>query len=143
MKQPPYYDDIRRQMLVDHYTQSGMGVPIFEGYRGQRGHGIGSFLSSFFRSAVPILRKGLSFFGREALRTGSKIAMDVADGRDWKDSAKQRISERISEVVPNLDAQSGSGYRRRRTSKRKRSNNRRSVKRRRGSTKRRRIDIFD
>jgi hypothetical protein len=102
-------------MYEDYYvTQSGNGVPIFQGYRGQRGHGLGSILSGFFRSAMPILKRGLSVFGREALRTGAKIATDVADGRSLGDAAKQRIGERINEIVPGIINQSGSGKRRRR-----------------------------
>ena len=102
-------------MYEDYYrAQSGSGVPIFHGYRGQRGHGLGSILSGFFRSAMPILRRGLSFFGKEALRTGAKIATDVADGQSLGDSAKRRVSERINEVIPGLINQSGSGKQRRR-----------------------------
>jgi hypothetical protein len=107
-------------MYEDYYmAQSGSGVPIFEGYRGQRGHGLGSILSGFFRSAMPILKRGLSFFGKQALRTGAQIANDVADGQSLRDSAKRRVSERINEVVPGLIPQSGSGRRRRRIKSKK------------------------
>jgi hypothetical protein len=95
-------------------SQSGNGVPIFQGYRGQRGHGLGSILSGFFRSAMPILRRGLSFFGKEALRTGARIATDVADGQPLGVAARRRVGERINEMVPGLIGQSGSGKRRRR-----------------------------
>ena len=113
--------DASSKMYMDHYAQSGRGgIPIFVGYPGQRGHGLGSILSGFFRSALPIIKRGLGIFGREALRTGAKIATDVADGRNLGESAKQRISERINEIVPGVFSQSGSGYRLRRR-KRKRS----------------------
>jgi hypothetical protein len=102
-------------MYEDYYmTQSGNGLPIFEGYRGQRGHGLGSILSGFFRSAFPIFKRGLSLFGREALRTGAKIATDVANGQSLQDSTKRRVTERINEALPGLIPQSGSGHRRRR-----------------------------
>jgi hypothetical protein len=118
-------------MYEDYYmAQSGHGVPIFEGYRGQRGHGLGSILSGFFRSAMPILKRGLAFFGREALRTGAKIATDVADGQSFQDSTKRRVSERINEAVPGLIPQSGSGRRRRR------------IKTRRGKAKRRKFNTI-
>ena len=94
--------------------QGGGDVPIFQGYRGQRGHGIGSVLAGLFRSAVPILKKGLSFFLPEALKTGAKIANDVADGQSFGEAAKKRVTERINEAVPGLIPQSGSGRRRRR-----------------------------
>ena len=101
-------------------SQSGNGVPIFQGYRGQRGHGLGSILSGFFRSAMPILRRGLSFFGKEALRTGARIATDVADGQPLGVAARRRVGERINEIVPGLIAQSGSGKRRRRIKSKRR-----------------------
>jgi len=100
--------------------QSGSGLPVFEGYRGQRGHGLGSILSGFFRSAFPLLKRGLSFFGREALRTGAKIANDVVDGQSFRDSMKNRVSERINEYVPGMFPQTGSGgYKRRAVRKRR------------------------
>jgi hypothetical protein len=110
-----YCCDASRDMVLDYYTkQSGGGIPHFEGYRGQRGHGLGSILSGLWRSAVPILKRGLSFFLPAALRTGAKIANDVADGRSFMDSAKSRVSERINEYAPGLISQSGTGRRRRR-----------------------------
>ena len=124
--------DASARMYIDHYAQSGRGgIPIFVGYRGQRGHGLGSILSGFFRSALPIIKRGLGIFGREALRTGAKIATDVADGRNLGDAAKHRISERINEIVPGVFPQSGSGYRLRR---RKRSSSSASL----GRSKKRR-----
>ncbi len=38
-----------RGMYEDYYLrQSGDGLPVFHGSRGQRGHGIGSVLGGFF-----------------------------------------------------------------------------------------------
>jgi hypothetical protein len=120
-------------MYEDYYmSQSGNGIPIFQGYRGQKGHGLGSILSGFFRSAMPLLKRGLSIFGKEALRTGARIANDVADGQSFKDSAKRRVTERINEFAPGLISQSGSGRRRRKV----------SVKRRR-TRKRKHSDVFN
>ena len=131
--------DASARMYIDHYAQSGRGgIPIFVGYRGQRGHGLGSILSGFFRSALPIIKRGLGIFGREALRTGAKIATDVADGRNLGDAAKHRISERINQIVPGVFPQSGSGYRLRRRKRSSssaslgRSKKRRTTRRRRG-----------
>lgn len=61
-------------MYLDHYAaQSGSGLPVFYDYAGQRGHGLGSILAGFFREALPMIKKGLGFFGREALHAGAKI----------------------------------------------------------------------
>jgi hypothetical protein len=125
--------DASRRMYEDYYVHSGSGVPIFVGARGQRGSGLGSILSGFFRSAMPLLKRGLSIFGREALKTGARIANDVADGQSFRDSTKKRVSERINEFVPGLIPQSGSGKRRRRSCGRRKKTKK---------PKRTRTDIF-
>ena len=117
-------------------------MPVFQGSRGQRGHGLGSMLSGLFRSAVPMLKRGLATFGKHALKTGLEIASDVADGSSFKDSAKARI---LPTILPGIkrfaeeeifSKQSGSG-KRRKTRRRKVSKKRTTVKRRVNK------DIFD
>ena len=107
--------------------QSGGGLPVFQGSRGQRGHGLGSMLSGFFRSAMPMIKRGLATFGKHALKTGLEIAGDVADGRSFKKSARERI---LPTIVPGIkrfaeeelfSSQSGSGKRRRKLSRRRKS----------------------
>ena len=133
-------------MYEDYYIrQSGSGLPVFQGSRGQRGHGLGSMLSGLFRSAVPMLKRGLATFGKHALKTGLEIASDVADGTSFKDSAKARI---LPSILPGIkrfaeeeifSKQSGSGKRRK--TRRKVSKKRRVARRvARRATKR---DIFD
>ena len=98
-------------MYEDYYMQqSGSGLPVYAGGRGQRGHGIGSILSGFFRSAVPFLKRGLKFLGKQALKTGAEIANDVADGKDFADSTRKRVSDRINTYVPGFIPQAGNGY---------------------------------
>jgi hypothetical protein len=87
-------------MYENYYVnQSGSGIPVFTGYRGQRGHGIGNFLSGVFRSAVPMIKKGLGAFGKQALRTGLEIANDVVDGHSLKDSATERAKQGIKTLI--------------------------------------------
>ena len=112
--------DASRGEYEDYYMrQSGSGMPVFQGYQGQRGHGLGSMLSGLFRSAVPMLKRGLATFGRHALKTGLEIAGDVAEGKSFKDSARERI---VPTILPGIkrfaeeefiNNQSGSGKRRR------------------------------
>src|SRR3954471_9715196 len=112
--------DASRGMYEDYYLrQSGNGLPVFQGSRGQRGHGLGSMLSGFFRSAMPMIKRGLTTFGKHALKTGLEIAGDVSEGKSFKDSARERI---IPSILPGikrfaeeelLSNQSGSGKRRR------------------------------
>lgn len=111
-------------MYEDYYLQqSGTGLPVFQGSRGQRGHGLGSMLSGLFRSAVPMLKRGLATFGKHALKTGLEIAGDVVEGKSFKDSARDRI---VPTIIPGIKRfaeeeifsnQSGSGKRRRRQKK--------------------------
>jgi hypothetical protein len=136
--------DASRGAYEDYYLQqSGSGLPIFQGSRGQRGHGLGSMLSGLFRSAVPMIKRGLATFGKHALKTGLEIASDVADGASFKDSAKARI---LPSILPGIKRfadeeifsnQSGSG-RRRKTSKRRKLSKRRKIAKRKSSK-----DIFE
>ena len=139
-----FFCDTSRGAYEDYYLQqSGSGLPIFQGSRGQRGHGLGSMLSGLFRSAVPMIKRGLATFGKHALKTGLEIASDVADGASFKDSAKARI---LPSILPGIKRfadeeifsnQSGSG-RRRKTSKRRKSSKRRKIAKRKSSK-----DIFE
>ena len=83
----------------DYYaTQAGSGLPVFAGARMQRGHGIGSVLGGLFRSAVPLLKRGVSTLGKQALRSGLGFAGDLLQGR----SAKEAAVERSREAARNL-----------------------------------------
>ena len=108
--------DASRHLYERYYIdQSGNGMPIFVGTRGQRGHGLGSLLGGFFRSALPMLKRGLATFGKHALKTGLEIANDVVEGESIKEAAKRRVPERIKRFATseNFISQSGSGRRRR------------------------------
>jgi len=109
-----YCCDASRGMYEDYYTaQSGNGLPYYQGSAGQRGHGLGSMLSGLFRSVMPMIKRGLSFFGRQALKTGLEVANDVAEGQSWRDSASRRVPEGINQFVSSagFTNQSGSGVR--------------------------------
>ena len=118
--------------------QSGSGMPVFVGGRGQRGHGLGSMLSGFFRSTFPMIKRGLAAFGKHALKTGLEIANDVAEGNSFKDSTKRRVPEGIKRFATseNFINQDGSG---RRHIKRKRKRNTKNQKKKK---KRKHRDIF-
>ena len=108
--------DASRHLYERYYVdQSGNGMPIFVGTRGQRGHGLGSLLGGFFRSALPMLKRGLATFGKHALKTGLEIANDVVEGKSIKEAAKRRVPEGIKRFATseNFINQSGSGRRRR------------------------------
>lgn len=124
--------DASRLAYEDYYLeQSGSGVSVFQGARTQRGHGLGSILSGFFRNAWPLIQTGAKAFGKQALRTGLQIANDVVEGQKFTESSQRRIPEGIKAFVSNnnFTTQSGSGRTRRK----------RSLKR---NTKRLKSDIF-
>lgn len=107
--------DASRLAYEDYYLQqSGNGMPVFQGARTQRGHGLGSILSGFFRSAWPLIQTGAKAFGKQILRTGLQIANDVAEGHEFKESSRKRIPEGIKAFATSNDfnTQSGSGRKR-------------------------------
>jgi len=130
-----YCCDAQKSLFTDYYvSQAGGSLPVFQGSRGQRGHGFGSVLSGLFRSAVPMLKR----IGKQALTTGAYIASDMLGGKTFDESARSRVRQGINSFLPPDDSseQTGSG-RRRRIVKRKRK---RASKHRKPSKKSR--DIF-
>lgn len=123
----------------NHYLQqTGRGLPVFQGARVQKGHGLGNVLGSLFRSAMPLLKKGVKSLGKEALRTGVEIAGDVLDGRSIRESARNRgvaAGKRVAKrAVSSVVGSAG-------VKKRKRATSSGRIKRA-GTVKRSR-DIFD
>ena len=64
----------------DYYArQAGGALPYFAGAQYQRGHGLGSLFGGLLRSAMPLIKRGAVALGKGALKTGVRIADDVAD----------------------------------------------------------------
>lgn len=100
MKLKEFCCDASRQAYRNYYiNQAGSGMPIFIGSKNQRGHGLGSILSGLFKSAAPLLKKGLSSLGKNAFKTGLSIAGDVLEGRSAAESARMRGSEGIKGLI--------------------------------------------
>jgi hypothetical protein len=132
MKRKQYCCDASREMYEQYYMdQSGSGMPVFYGALGQRGHGLGSFLSGLFRRAMPFLTRSAKSFGKRALQTGLNVANDMVEGSSFQDSASRRIPEGLKGFVASNFGQSGSGKRRQRI---------RHIKSK--KTKKRKKDIF-
>ena len=114
-----YCCEATRSLYTDYYVnQAGNGsLPVFQGNRGQRGHGFGSVLSGLFRSAAPMLRR----IGKTALTTGAQIASDLLGGKSFSESAKSRVRQGINSFLPPEDdsEQTGSGHKTRRASTRR------------------------
>lgn len=77
------------------YGGSGRGVNnIFVGSRGQRGHGVGSFLAGLFRRALPFITKGARAIGKEAVRASVNVIDDITENNmSFTDSLQNRASE--------------------------------------------------
>ena len=109
--------DASKDLYESYYiNQSGHGLSVFQGSRGQRGHGLGSMLSGLFRSALPMIKRGLSAFGKHALKSGLEIANEVADGRSLRDASQSRLPVGIKRFAAqtNFTDQTGSGENRKR-----------------------------
>jgi len=69
-------------MYEDYNTsQCGSSVPVYQGSQGQKRHGLGSVLSGLFRSAMFMMKQGLEFFGKRAIKTGLDVSNDVVSVR--------------------------------------------------------------
>lgn len=101
-------------------------MPVFQGSRGQRGHGFGSVLSGLFRSAMPMLKR----IGKQALTTGAYIASDMLGGKKFNESARSRVRQSINSFLPpddEVSEQTGAG-RARRVKRKRRSTIRKKSK---------------
>ena len=117
-----------QEFFEDYYVnQIGSGIPVYQPYS-QYGAGLGNLLGSLFRRAIPLLRKGASVIGKQALSTGGDILEDVLDGKSVKNAARKRLKEGGENLAKTAargikrHGQSGSGRgstKRRKTIKRK------------------------
>lgn len=125
----------------DHYaTQTGNGLPYYQGVSFQKGYGLGSWFRRIFRTALPFLVKGGQSVGKEVLRTGTRVMSDVLAGENVKESTKKRTKEAGKNIarkaVDKLQSMVGNGK-----YKRKRKTQKRII-----SSKKRKVvgrDIFD
>jgi hypothetical protein len=69
-----------RELLLASGGYGGTGIgPVYSvPHFVQRGHGIGSVLTGFWRWIKPILWSGAKTLGRESVRTGGRILADLA-----------------------------------------------------------------
>lgn len=103
MRVKKYCCDSSKLSYQNYYAnQAGSGMPFYVGSKQQRGHGLGSILSGLFKSAAPILKKGLSSLGKNALKTGISIAGDVLEGKQFGEAAKTRIPSGIKNLVKDV-----------------------------------------
>ena len=136
----PYCCEGSKALFEEYYTGQSGGMPVYQGSLGQKGHGLGSMISGWFRNALPLIKRGLAFFGKQALKTGLEVANDVAEGGTFADSARRRLPDGINRFVSTVGPtlQSGSG-RTGRTGQKRRKHTRSSSSRRRPKSNKKKI----
>ena len=90
----------------EHFKTGGSDLPLYRGSRNQRGHGLGNWFKSFYRfvvpflkkHAVPVIKKGATILGTEAIRTAANVATDKIAGKKLEESGRDRINEGIDNV---------------------------------------------
>lgn len=101
---------------VSYYVkQAGNGIgPVFAGSPIQKGHGIGSWLGSLFRSVFPLLKSGAQAVGKEALNAGFGVLRDTINQKPLKESFKSRMRSAgdslMGKAEQKIDSMKGSGY---------------------------------
>jgi hypothetical protein len=87
--------------------------PVFEGYRFQRGYGLGGIFRKLFKWIMPIMKQHAvpvaKTVGQELLKGATNIAKDAFKGRNLKESANQRFEETLTELSNKAGVMKGDG----------------------------------
>lgn len=75
-----------------YVNQCGSGIVAYQGVRQQKGFG---FFSKIFSSTI---LPALKYFGKKGLSTAANVVEDTIDGRDIKESIKDRGLSTLKEV---------------------------------------------
>lgn len=103
-------------------NQVGSGsIPVYHGLPVQNGYGLGNFIASAFRRAIPLFKKGALYLGKKLLNTGSKVVTDVANGIPVKSSVKNRgksaARDAVISAADEIARMTGNGHKRKRKRK--------------------------
>lgn len=113
----------------NYYLNQANGYPVFRGSPYQKGYGLGNAFRRFISWAIPILKEyGLPVaksIGKEIITNVADIANDAIEGKDIKESAKEKFKTSLEKL------QQGKGIKRKR--KQKKTKNKKT----------RKLDIFD
>ena len=87
--------------LYDNYYigQVGSGGAAFAGARYQRGHGLGGIFRGLFRAATPLFKRGAMALGKQIIRSGGRVAKDVAAGNNFKQALRHRGKQGLGEMI--------------------------------------------
>lgn len=121
--------------------QRGFGIGSYKNNLNyQNGSGIGGYFKKLFAllkpifnsvkdKAVPLLKSGAQAVGHEIIKSASDIAKDVLEGKNLKDSSKERLTNSIDNLAEKSKSFVGSGYKRKFKTRK--------------INKKRKLDIFD
>ena len=87
------------------------GINIYRGNFFQRGYGLGSYFSRFFKwlvplakkHALPVLQNAATTVGKEAINTASNIIDDVAKGRNIHDASREHTETAINSIKNKIE----------------------------------------
>jgi hypothetical protein len=90
----------------DKYYTEQKPFPTYKGVRYQRGNGLGNIFKKFFRwivpivkdHAVPVLKDVGKKIGESVLTGTTNFAKDALEGKDFKESAKERFDETTKDL---------------------------------------------
>lgn len=93
-----YYSGIGEVYRSGARYQKGYGLlGISPNY--YRGDGFGNILASLWRVAFPMIKTGAKKLGTAALDVASNVAADALQGRDIKESAKEHLTTKGTELL--------------------------------------------
>ena len=96
----PYNESDSARFYEDFYrSQVGHGLAVYRGRKSMSGRGIGSFLSSALKTVAPVLRTAAKSAGKKLLKTGVRVATDVAKGENVGASLKRRFKDTGMELL--------------------------------------------
>lgn len=68
-----------------------------------KGEGLGNIFSSLWRMAFPMIKTGAKKLGSAALDVATNVAADALQGRDIKESAKEHLKTKGSELLQSIN----------------------------------------
>ena len=110
------YIPVHPAVYLDYYSrqlgqQHGKGIPTFTGSVYQHGDGIGSIFGALVRGITSLpqwMKTGASIIGKEALKTGTQMAGDIATNSDrWKEDWKRASRPYLKRAAGSLLEESG------------------------------------
>ena len=87
---------------VRRYVYTDIGPVYYVPHFVQRGHGIGSVLTGFWRWIKPIVWSGAKTLVRESVRTGGKILADLAQNANSDVTPRDIVAKHLSESLGNV-----------------------------------------